>query len=202
MRDEPFEAAAELFVALVARVPPDAWDRPGLGDWDVRALVGHTSRSFTTVLTYLDDRPEASDVGTAGDYYAATSRFLAAADPEAVAERGRAAGRALGDDPLAAVSDLWDRTVARLVDARPDDLLRTIVGGMRVRDYLPTRVLELVVHSRDLARALGLGLGVPDELVRAVTTLAVDAAVAQGEGGRVLDALVGRGTLPAGFSVV
>jgi len=26
----------------VARIPDNAWDRPGLGDWSVRALVGRT----------------------------------------------------------------------------------------------------------------------------------------------------------------
>ena len=29
----------------------DSW-RPGLGDWDIRAVVGHTSRSLLTVETY------------------------------------------------------------------------------------------------------------------------------------------------------
>jgi Mycothiol maleylpyruvate isomerase N-terminal domain len=49
-----FRQAAAFFVETVARVPADAWDRPGLGDWSMRALVGHTSRSLLTVETYLD----------------------------------------------------------------------------------------------------------------------------------------------------
>src|SRR2546423_15565057 len=49
-----FREAAAFWVATVARVPADAWDRPGLGDWSLRALVGHTSRSLLTVATYLD----------------------------------------------------------------------------------------------------------------------------------------------------
>jgi hypothetical protein len=48
-----FEAAANAVVELV-RTIDDGWDRPGLGAWDLQALVGHTSRSFLTVTSYLD----------------------------------------------------------------------------------------------------------------------------------------------------
>ena len=43
--------------------------------------------------------------------------------------------------------------------AAGEELLTSIVGGMRLADYLPTRVLELVVHTADLAVALGLAPG-------------------------------------------
>jgi len=202
VRDAFYEEAGALFVGLVARVPDDAWHRPALGAWDVRDLVGHTSRSFVTVLTYLDGRPAEAAVPSASAYYVATTAVLASSDPGAIDERARAAGRALGDDPLAAVRDLRERTLARLADAEPDDLMASIVGGIRVRDYLPTRVLELVVHSRDLARALGLELAVPTTLLRAVALLAAEVAVDAGQADVVLDALLGRGTLPEGFSLV
>ncbi|GMA25017.1 hypothetical protein GCM10025864_27760 [Luteimicrobium album] len=202
VRDAFYEEAGALFVGLVARVPDDAWERPALGTWNVRDLVGHTSRSFVTVLTYLDERPSSVAVESASAYYVATTTVLAASDPRAVDERARAAGSALGDDPLAAVRDLRGRALARLDGAEPDDLMTSIVGGIRVRDYLPTRVLELVVHSRDLARALGLELDVPTVLLRAVALLAAEVAVDSGEADVVLDALLGRGTLPDGFSLV
>ena len=205
MRDAFYEEAAALFVGLVARVPDGAWDRPALGDWDVQDLVGHTSRSFTTVFTYLDERPAALEVGSAPGYYVATTALLASGGrvaADAVAERGREAGRALGPEPAVAVEALRDRALARLAAAEPDDLMTTAAGGMRVRDYLPTRVLELVVHSRDLARALDLDLEVPTALLRAVALLAAEVAVDSGRAGVVLDALLGRGTLPPGFSLV
>jgi uncharacterized protein (TIGR03083 family) len=202
VRDAFYEEAGALFVGLVARVPDDAWERPALGTWDVRDLVGHTSRSFVTVLTYLDERPSSVAVGPASAYYVATTAVLASSDAAAIDERARAAGRALGEDPLGAVRDLRARALARLDDAEPDDLMGSIVGGIRVRDYLPTRVLELVVHSRDLARALGLELDVPTALLRAVALLVAEVAVDSGQGGTVVDALLGRGTLPDGFSLV
>ena len=39
---ETFAEAARTFVDLVRRLPHDRWDGPGLGEWDLRSLVGHT----------------------------------------------------------------------------------------------------------------------------------------------------------------
>src|SRR5215211_6849481 len=128
-----FADAAEWFVRTVA-LAGDRWDRPGLGEWDVRALVGHTSRSFLTVEMYLARPAAAVEVASAADYFRATR--AAAADP-AVAARGRDAGTALGRDPAAAVAEVAARVVP-LVDAQNGtELVTTIAGGMQLRDYLP-----------------------------------------------------------------
>ena len=51
-------AAAAAFLELAAQVPVERYAEPGLGDWDLRALIGHTSRSFVTVSTYLATRAD------------------------------------------------------------------------------------------------------------------------------------------------
>jgi hypothetical protein len=48
-----FRSAATAFADLVHAIPESGWDGTGLGDWDLRALVGHASRSLITVSTYL-----------------------------------------------------------------------------------------------------------------------------------------------------
>src|SRR5690242_15845715 len=93
---EAFRAAAATVVELVARIPDGAWDGPGLGVWDLRALVGHTSRSLVTVLEYFDRPVAAEDVPSAEAYYLAVPAIMAGAGADAVAERGRVAGAALG----------------------------------------------------------------------------------------------------------
>src|SRR3954469_1967380 len=129
-----FSDAAGSFLRTVSLVD-DRWAEPGLGEWDVRALVGHTSRSFLTVETYLARPAAAVEVASATDYYRATG---AAARGAAVVARGRDAGAALGSDPAAAVADIAARVLA-LVDARNGtELLTTLAGGMRLSDYLPT----------------------------------------------------------------
>ena len=65
-----FESAARSFADLVHRIPDDRWTGPGLGDWDLRSLVGHASRSLVTVSTYLQTAAEHEDVATPQDYYA------------------------------------------------------------------------------------------------------------------------------------
>lgn len=195
---QAFDDAGRWYVDTVGRVG-DRWREPGLGEWDVRSLVGHASRSFITVETYLAEPAAEVQVGSALDYYRATR--LIAAGPS-VASRGVQAGQALGDDPVAAVASLADRVIPLVASLTGRELLTTIVGGMRLADYLPTRVFELVVHTCDLARALGLPADPP--YAAAQQALAIIGGLAAGDGvaGDLLLALTGRSSLPDGFSVL
>jgi uncharacterized protein (TIGR03083 family) len=193
-----FADAAGWFVHVVALVG-DRWSRPGLGEWDVRALVGHTSRALLTVETYLARPAAGTDIASAADYFRATS---AAAAGDAVVVRGRDAGAALGTDPAAAVSGLVTR-VLPLVDARDGtELVTTVAGGMCLADYLPTRTFELAVHTADLARALDVPPDVPATAAEQALHLAAELAVSGGLAGPLLLAVTGREALPGGFSVL
>jgi hypothetical protein len=66
-----FTDAAMWFVDTVALVG-DRWNEPGLGVWDIRALVGHTSRSLLTVESYLARPAAAVQIPSAADYFRAT----------------------------------------------------------------------------------------------------------------------------------
>ena len=193
-----FSDAAKWFVRTAALVG-DRWDRPGLGEWDVRALVGHTSRSLVTVEIYLARPAAAAEMASAADYFRATR--AAAAGP-AVAARGRDAGTALGADPAAAVAEIAERARA-LVDTQDgSEVVTTIAGGMRLGDYLPTRTFELVVHTADLATALGVPPDVPATSAAQALHIITDLAVADGLAGPLLLAATGRPGLPDGFSVL
>jgi len=196
-----FASAADAFVDQVTRIPPDAWDGPGLGDWDLRALVGHASRSLVTVLTYLPRTTETVAVTSVAQYYQAAVTMMAA-DPAAVTERGRQAGAALGDDPVTTVRDLVAACRVALDDTPGDPIIETIVGGMHLEQYLVTRIFELVVHGLDIGAATGQPYTPPAPALAASLGLAVDVAVLRDHGADLLLALTGRRTLPAGFSVV
>jgi uncharacterized protein (TIGR03083 family) len=193
-----FADAAGWFVRTASLVA-GRWQQPGLGEWDVRALVGHTSRSLLTVEAYLA-RPAASvEIASAVEYYRATREV--AAGP-GVAQRGRDAGAALGAEPAAAVAEIAGR-VLPLVDARTGaELVTTIAGGMRLADYLPTRTFELVVHTADLATALGLPLDVPAAAAAEALQLVADLAVTDGRAGPLLLVATGRPAPPGGVSVL
>jgi uncharacterized protein (TIGR03083 family) len=194
-----YAEAGSWFVEAVALVG-DRWNEPGLGEWDVRALVGHTSRSFVTVESYLAQPAEVIEIGSTADYYRATREMAAAG--AGVAERGREAGRALGEDPLASVSALAARVVELVGTLHGAEILTTIAGGMRIDEYLPTRTFELVVHTLDLGRALGVTLDVPGRPAASVLRLISELAIGDGLAGPLVLATTGRGALPDGFSVL
>ena len=166
-----FLDAALTVADLVERVPPTSWSGPGLGVWDLRALVGHTSRSLITVATYVDRPSAAEDVETPEAYYARLTR-AGAANTDAVAQRGREAGAALGDDPAASFRALVATAAEALDRAGDDDLIETAAGGF------------------------------PPPVVAEAAALAARIAVELGHGPAVLAALTGRTALPPGFSVV
>jgi len=200
---DAFEQAAAWFRTVVDRV--EHWDDPGLGEWTVRDLVGHTSRSLVTVETYLDADPGDVTLPSAVAYYEAAVAALtsgSAGSPQEVAERGRAAARALGADPAGHLRDLDARTQAKVAAAADDAFVGTPFGGMRLVDYLPTRTFELVVHTGDLAHAEGLEASPPDVALASALRLAADLARVRGHGMAVLHALTGRRPLRDGFSLV
>lgn len=197
-------AAADHLVALTAEVPADAWTKPGLGEWTVRELTGHAARALSTIEQYLEagamGEPE---VESASAYFLKVlTRGDAAALNAGVAQRGREAGAALGDDPATAVRTIAERVLAR-VDATADGaVLPTAAGRMRLIDYLPTRIFELTVHSLDLAAAVGLSRQPSQASLTITLELAAALAVGQAKAGEVLLAITGRRSLPAGFSIL
>lgn len=89
------------------------------------------------------------------------------------------------------MAEIAARVLPLLDDTDGTELVTTVAGGMRLADYLPTRVFELVVHTLDLAAALGLraepnphiGTGMPfamevSSLIRSADIIDAIAAIA------------------------
>ncbi len=197
-----FASAARSFAALVHDIPGDRWDGPGLGEWDLRSLVGHASRSLITVSTYLAHAAEREDITTPQEYYARVNPAALGMAPADIVERGRQAGRHLGNNPAATVDDLVSRVLDELSEAG-NPLIQVIGGaGIRLHTYLPTRTFELAVHGLDIARAIDISFALPPNVLEESTGLAARIAVAEGHGETVLMALTGRAELPPSFSIV
>jgi uncharacterized protein (TIGR03083 family) len=198
---ELFGGTATAFANVVADIRADQWDQPGLGEWTVRSLVGHTSRAVQTVIDYLAlDEPETITIATADEYYRQVFRDAAAS--AAVARRGVEAGVSLGDNPAQAISRMIKRALVRLGEQRYDRRVAVRGGNMPLEEYLHTRLFELVVHTIDIGRATGLRPAFPDGAVREAALLATTVATDAGHGEELLLALTGRADLPEGFSVV
>ena len=201
---EIFLDAAATVADLVARIPGGAWDGPGLGVWDLRALVGHTSRSLVTVSTYLAQRAPRSRSPTPEAYYVADRPAPASANTAAVAQRGVAAGAALGDDPAAAFRTLLDDAADALGRADDDDVVPTD-RRRHARRGLPAHPHLRAGRARCATSPPRPGLPVrrsPPAVLAEAAALAARVAVELGRGPVLLAALTGRASLPPGFSVV
>lgn len=193
-----YAEASAWFVETVALVG-DRWSAPGLGEWDVRALVGHTTRSLLTVEAGLANPPQAAALDSPVGYFQAT-RVLTSGP--AIAQRGRDAGEALGADPAAGVTGIVARVLPLLDGRSGTELVTTAGGGMLLADYLPTRIFELTVHTVDLAAALGVAGEPPSRPAALTLGLIADLAIADRRAATLLLATTGRRQLPAGFSVL
>jgi hypothetical protein len=178
------------------------WELPGLGVWTVRALAGHASRAILTVDEYLAAAPaETAGCPDAETYILGLSGD--GADHAAVAERGIAAGEALGDDPSGLLSRRLDHTLAAIA-VQPSSRIVSVLGGRTIplTEYLRTRIFELVVHTIDLSRATGLPHSPPERAMEDAAALAGRVAVRGGRGEPFLLAVTGRLPLPENFSLV
>lgn len=157
-----FLESADVAAQLVGHPNVAAmWHEPSaLHEYTVGALAAHLGRAVTTVERYRDtDAPSrTAPLLNAVEYFA---RALGDHDPISsdvhIAVRRRAEKAAdAGPGPVAA--DVRD-TVARLVVSGLDPNVHVAVFdgmAMRLGDYLRTRIVELVVHTSDLARSVNV----------------------------------------------
>jgi uncharacterized protein (TIGR03083 family) len=199
---EAFVEISEVFVDVVRGVPDDAWEAPGLGEWSMRSLAGHGSRALITVQQYLDAGADAATIDSPVTYFVRV--MGGGGDQAGIAARGVQAGVALGDDPKGAVLAIRKRVLARLATASDDDIVGLPWGGMTLRQYLPTRVFELTIHTLDIAAALGMAdeIALPASAVAVTSELIGLLALAQGQAATFLLAATGRRNLPPAFSVM
>jgi hypothetical protein len=201
-----FRSAAVAYVDLVSRIPAGHWDGPGLGDWTLRDLVGHTAGSALRQVPEVLGAPAGEVKVASAEAYWSFARTVPAdvlaAHRAASATDARQTGLELGDDPADALRELAGRATQALAAVGDDDVVTSAVGGMRVRDWLPTRTFELIVHGLDTAAAAGLPHDIAPAAIAEVAGQAARTAAAVGDGELVLRALTGRGELPTRFSIV
>ncbi|HEY8369066.1 MAG TPA: maleylpyruvate isomerase N-terminal domain-containing protein [Thermodesulfobacteriota bacterium] len=164
MRETWFEAAAVARGLLASPETAARWDAPSaLAEFSVRGLAGHLARAILVVESYLDAPPPSGPPIPAAAYFPAVLTTRDLSDPLHVGIRAR--GEALAADGPAALVAAVDAVLARLrtrLPAEPRDRLVAVTGGhvMRLDDYLVTRMVEITVHTDDLA--VSLGLATPD----------------------------------------
>jgi uncharacterized protein (TIGR03083 family) len=190
-----FRDASDALLAATGGVPAGGWDEPGLGEWTVRELTAHALRAFLTLQRLCDTTGGAPQLESAMAYYRAVA---VREDVHAgVLQRGREAGAQL-IDPEATARRTAEQALGRLAATPDEHVGETFAGPMRLADYLPTRVVELGIHTLDLQRATGQPMALPASAAAVVLgTLAELADVPT-----LLMAMTGRQPLPDGFNVL
>ncbi|MDA0265316.1 MAG: maleylpyruvate isomerase N-terminal domain-containing protein [Chloroflexi bacterium] len=197
---ETYLEAGEFFAGVVDTIDIDGFEAPALGEWLVRDLIGHTYRAFTTVLSYSAAPAEKVELDSPLAYFLAV--LGGDVDHKQVAERGRAAGLEIIDDPKMMVRGFAMYVKNKLGELSDDHIMGTIVGGMRLIDYLPTRTFELIIHTMDLAQALGIKAEPPQRGMETTVQIMGQLAVQRGHAADLVMAATGRRGLPGGFSVL
>jgi uncharacterized protein (TIGR03086 family) len=141
---DALDAVGERNVQLVRQVGPDQWDAATpCTEWDVRTLAGHLITGRHVYRGFLEGVPVAG-----------------------LRQMLQQQGEAAGDDPVAACQSAV-RSI-RAAFAQPGALERTVhhtIGDMPGRQLLVQLVADCVVHSWDLATAIGVDPGLDTELV-------------------------------------
>lgn len=154
----------------------------GLPGWDVRHLLVHIALQIDAVPRCLAG-PEAQAKAPQADLDAWALETSGASDDldrQTRDEAARAAdGAARIDEAVAQLDPVLESSV------REDLLVPHRAGAMRMLDFTVTRLVELVVHSDDLARATGQPVTFDRQALAATVRVLTDALAARAPGASV-----------------
>jgi hypothetical protein len=159
--DAAFPVALDVALDLVRRPEVAArWTEPSaLGGMTVGALAVHLGNQAVRAAALLARTDELPQLASADEHYHRSSWVTAPADDPVNDRSADEDDAAAGPAALAARVDLAVAEVHReLGDGRAHDVVPVPWAGWALRrdDFLLTRLLEVVVHSDDLARSAGV----------------------------------------------
>lgn len=158
---EAYLRAAESAVSLVRESAVAAsWDRPSaLAEFSVRGLAGHLATQVLAVPRVLAADPSGQAPVSLLDYYAA-SPWLGADVGAEINVRLRELGEDAAAKGVEALVSELESALAQLRTelpaARQDRVVVFSSRALRVEDFLITRMMEITVHSDDLATSVGI----------------------------------------------
>ncbi|MEV5541103.1 maleylpyruvate isomerase N-terminal domain-containing protein [Saccharopolyspora shandongensis] len=207
IREAYLQAAASTAAVLGDPAVADAWDRPSaLAEFSVRGLAGHLASQVLFVPRVLAAaEPEEEPVPLLGYY--AKSEWIGADVNAEVNVRLREMGEGLATEGAAALVAEVDSVVRDLRSALPatpaDRAVAFSRRVLRIDDFLITRMMEIAVHSDDLASSVGIATPeLPSEVYDPVLALLSQLAVRRHGQTAVLRALSRAERAPATIAAI
>jgi hypothetical protein len=183
------------------------WDRPSaLPEFTVRGLAGHLANQVLSVrLVLRADARSSAPIGVL-DHYRRVAWIDAELDDPVNVETRENGERTAAGGP-AVLAEQVDATVASLAALLPAEPADRVVflpwtgWSLSLPDFLVTRMMEIAVHSDDLAVSVDVATpALPDNVLRPVVGLLSDLAVRRHGAAAVLRALSRAERAPASIA--
>jgi hypothetical protein len=162
IRQSYLMAATSAVSLLRHPVVGAAWDKPSaLTEFSVAGLAGHLSHQLVRVSDALATNGAAGEAIPLIEHYLRSPWVQAGLDHESNVSVRRGGEAAAADGPTA-LANRAQAILERLVTALPAEPEDRVVKlpwtdwSLRLDDFLLTRLMELVVHSDDLAASVGV----------------------------------------------
>lgn len=205
--DEAFLAAGRIALDLATGQPvADRWNDPSaLPRMTVGMLACHLGRQFIRARELLPVEATGEPIDAAADHYRRAKWVTAESLDDPSMDVGR--DRSEAELGFAAMSErCWSALTeveAMLAERRAQDVVTIPWQGWSLRreDFLLTRLVEVVVHSDDLAHSLGTATPrFPDDAYRPVLHLLADLAAERHGQSALVSALTRRERMPSTIS--
>jgi hypothetical protein len=207
-RQRFLDAASAAAALLAAPEVAAAWEEPSaLAEFSVRGLAGHLAAQIFFVRDALEGPEAAEEIVSIHDYYARASWIGSDLD-DAFNEGIRAKGEKDASDGPRALAERAAAAVAELRVALPAAPSRRVrrsgwAVSLTLDDFVTSRLLEVVVHSDDLACSVGVSTPeLPAEAVETVIDLLSRIAIRRHGAVSVLRGLSRAERAPASISAL
>jgi uncharacterized protein (TIGR03083 family) len=173
-------AQVESVRLAAEQLTPEQQAKPsGLPGWDVRTLLAHIAGQIDAVPRLLaEPAPIVTRPETDLNHWAVSTAGIA----DKLDEMTRRDALSVADQVAAIVAAAEELDAVLETAIREDLLLPHRFGAMRALDFTVTRVVELVVHSDDLARATGIPVRLDRQALATTVRVLADALAAKAPG--------------------
>jgi hypothetical protein len=156
------DAAEEAAALLAEPAVAQAWDRPSaLPKLSVRGLAGHLAAQIFFIPRILAEPVPEDEIIPIQDYYTKVSWIGSDLDTE-FNELIRTSGEKEAEEGPAALAERVRECLAELKETLPATPSRSVrrptwgAWSITFDDFVTSRLLEVVVHSDDLAHSVGI----------------------------------------------